>query len=102
MVSLSVNGNIFVMLIIRRILGPPESAAGRVLFSNPLLVSYYHSSLPQVGYGSVSCQPLQAHTVHRGHGGRYRRHPVGMAPSPGAWVFPVVAEGSGFPSLRAL
>ena len=24
----------------------------------PILVLYYHLSLPQVGYGSVSCQPL--------------------------------------------
>ena len=58
MVSLSVNGNIFVMLIIWRILGPPESAVGRVLIRKfSLLVLYYHLSLPQVGYGSVSCQP---------------------------------------------
>ena len=37
--------------------------------------------------------PFLAHTVQRGHGGRYRLHPVGMPPGPGAWVFPVGAEG---------
>ena len=35
MVSLSVNGNIFVMLFIQGILEPPESAVDRVLSSNP-------------------------------------------------------------------
>ena len=34
MVSLSVDENILVMLIIRRMLGPPESVVGRVLFSD--------------------------------------------------------------------
>ena len=36
--------------------------------------------------------PFLAHTVQRGHGGRYRVHPVGMPHGPGAWVFPVGAE----------
>ena len=37
--------------------------------------------------------PVLSHTVQRGHGGRYRLHPVGRPPGPGAWVFPVGAEG---------
>ena len=86
------------MLIIRRILGPLESVVGRVLISNFLICWYYHLSLSQTGYGSVSCQPLtKAHTVQRGHSGRYRRPPVGMPLGPGAWVFPVGTERAGTP-----
>ena len=44
--------------------------------------------------------PFLAHTVQRGHGGRDRLHPVGMPPGPGAWVFPVGAEGVA-PLVRA-
>ena len=52
------------MLIIQGILEPPESAVDRVLFQvTPILVSYDHLSLPRVGYGSVSCQPLRS--THR-------------------------------------
>ena len=36
--------------------------------------------------------PVLAHTVQRGHGGRYRLHLVGMPLGPGAWVFPVGTE----------
>ena len=93
MVSLSVNGNISIVLIIWRMLGPPESVVDRVLINSFLLCRYHHLSLQGTGYGSVSCQPLtKAHTVQRGYGGRYRMHPVGMPPGPGAWVFPVGTE----------
>ena len=43
---------------------PPESTVDRVLFPvTPILDMYYHLSLPQVGYGSVSRQPLSS--THR-------------------------------------
>ena len=50
--------------------------------------------VPAVGrvWFSKLSTPVLAHTVQRGHGGRYRLHPVGMPPGPGAWVFPVVTE----------
>ena len=100
----SVGSNIFVIHIMQGIFKkPPESTIDRVLVSNFRICWYYHLSLSQTGYGSVSCQPLaKAHTVQRGHSGRYRRPPVGMPLGLGAWVFfPVGTERGGTPLERA-
>ena len=88
MLSLSVIGNIFVMLIMQRILEPPESVVDRVLSSNPH-TCFVLPLVPAVGRVRFSklSTPFLAHTVQRGRGGIYYRHPVVMPPGLGAWVF---------------
>src|SRR4051812_43887813 len=77
----------------QEILKPPELTVDRVLFSNPH-TCFVLPLVPAVGgvrFSKLST-PVLAHTIQRGHGGRYRMHPVGMPPGLGAWVFPVGTE----------
>ena len=63
-------------------------------------MSHYHLSLPWVGYGSVSCQPLPStHRIER----PWWKIPAAsgrQATWSGAWVFPVGNE-SGAPLSSA-
>ena len=82
-------------------LEPPESALDRVLSSNPhtCLVLPLVPAGDRVWFSKLST-PTKAHTVQRGHSGRYRRPPVGMPLGPGAWVFSGWDREGGHP-LRA-